>query len=327
MSGIGLWHIDSDAPKRLYAGTLSSERSLEEWIERNPSLLEQGLTIIARQLRTEAGPLDLLAVDPLGRFVLIEIKRDRLRRDALAQAIDYASCLERMDTETLRNHCDAYLGAKRLSTFDEIMQDCGHAATDQEERELLVYLVGTSIDSGLDRMLAFLTNKTNVAFRVLTFSVFESENGDVLLAREIHETETPADSTPIQSRKTPSLETLQHQADSCGVGEAFSKLTRAGLDAGFHPRTYKTSVMFAPQTHRNRCLFTVWTTKRPTPGVVRIYVVDEAIEEYIGIDRETVKEQLGSEWVDLDPSEAERFALRLKDLLDKTHRGDRPPKM
>lgn len=262
MSGIGLWYIDSNVPKRLSAGTVASERNLEDWIERDPSLIEQGLTVLARQLWTEAGPLDLLAVDPLGRFVLIEIKRDRLRRDALAQAIDYASCLEHMDTETLRSHCDAYLDAKKLPTFGEIMRDRGHPETDQEERELLVYLVGTSIDTGLERMLSFISDKTDVVIRVLTYSVFESDSGNVLLAREIHESETPADLAPIQIRKTPSLETLQQQADSSGVGEAFSTLTKAGLDAGFHPRTYKTSVMFAPQTHKNRCLFTVWTTKR-----------------------------------------------------------------
>lgn len=44
----------------------------------------------------------------------------------------------------------------------------------------------------------------------------------------------------------------------------------------------------------------------------------------MGIDREKVKEQLGSEWVEFGPFEAELFASRLKNLLTETHHGDRP---
>ena len=61
---------------------------LESWIVSNPSIIEQDLTIIGRQVKTNSGPLDLLALDHAGNSVIIELKRDKLPREVLAQAID-----------------------------------------------------------------------------------------------------------------------------------------------------------------------------------------------------------------------------------------------
>ena len=73
MTGIGLWSIADGMPARLTADEVERERFLEDWIEADPDLLERGLTIVARQLRLEGCPLDLLAIDQQGRWVLIEI--------------------------------------------------------------------------------------------------------------------------------------------------------------------------------------------------------------------------------------------------------------
>jgi RecB family endonuclease NucS len=55
---------------------------LEDWIERDPWLLDEDLTIVGRQVWLDAGSPDLVAVDSAGRLVLVEIKRDRsLARD------------------------------------------------------------------------------------------------------------------------------------------------------------------------------------------------------------------------------------------------------
>ena len=97
MDSIGLWQIANDGPTRLSPAPLDREKQLEDWIERDPALLERGLVIVARQLRLDGGPLDLLALDPQGRCVLIEIKRERLRREVIAQTSDDASCLHMLD--------------------------------------------------------------------------------------------------------------------------------------------------------------------------------------------------------------------------------------
>jgi hypothetical protein len=53
---------------------LRERAELEPLVESNPDAVEDGLVILARQLETDTGPLDVLAVDGSGAAVVIELK-------------------------------------------------------------------------------------------------------------------------------------------------------------------------------------------------------------------------------------------------------------
>jgi hypothetical protein len=206
MDTIGLWHIADSGPVRLPSTELQLERDLEDWIERDPSLLERGLVIVGRQLRLDGGPLDLLALDPQGRWVLIEIKRERLRREVVTQAIDYVSCLHRVEPNWLRTKCDAYLRSRNSThTLDSLLHQRGRSlASMTDSLDVVIYLVGTSVDRGLERMVGFLSEQAELSVRMVTFAVFGSTQGGFTLAREIHErsdvaTESSAKSSASRS--------------------------------------------------------------------------------------------------------------------------------
>lgn len=78
---------------------------LEEWIVSNPSIVSSDLVIIGKQVQTKSGPLDLLALDKSGNTVIIELKRDKLPREALAQAIDHASDIAYWSIDKLSEVC------------------------------------------------------------------------------------------------------------------------------------------------------------------------------------------------------------------------------
>lgn len=78
------------------------ENNLEETLIAHPEMLAPGLTLVARQLPTGGGPLDLLGVGADGRLIVFELKRGRLARDVLTQAIDYASWLDSTAGDGLR---------------------------------------------------------------------------------------------------------------------------------------------------------------------------------------------------------------------------------
>jgi RecB family endonuclease NucS len=69
-----------------------------------------GLSIVGRQNETQGGPLDLLGVDEEGRLVVFELKRSTLTRDAVAQALDYASYLADLSEDGLNQHITSNSG-------------------------------------------------------------------------------------------------------------------------------------------------------------------------------------------------------------------------
>ena len=113
---IQLWEIDEgklipSETSLIETGRKETE-DLEKWIKNNPEILGQDIILIGEQVMTKRGPLDFLGIDKSGSLVIIELKRDKLHREVLAQAIDYASDLSSWDLERLDQECEKYNGKK-----------------------------------------------------------------------------------------------------------------------------------------------------------------------------------------------------------------------
>ncbi|TVQ64270.1 MAG: DUF91 domain-containing protein [Phycisphaerales bacterium] len=322
MDTIGLWQIDSGSPVRVTTAAIGAERDLESWIENDPAMLEQGLVVVGRQIRLEGGPLDLLALDPQGRWALIEIKRERLRREVIAQAIDYASCLRTLDPEQLRTACDAYLRSRgNRHTLDELLNERGRSLDDADDnREIIMYLVGASHDAGLSRMVDYLQELSDLAIRIVTFSAYQDASHRTFLARKIHEAATKSAVTPANAARgglTPDV--VLRKAEENGVGEIVRTLYECANDLGLHTRTWSRSLMFAPPMQKTRCLYVVWSDKRARePGCARVYVAAEAFEQFYGVTEETFRAHIGEPREDmiLDASGAKRLSDGIKSVLD-----------
>src|SRR5690554_4691928 len=110
---IQTWEIVGDELKEIDTSMVDvsrKEKDLEDWIKTNPKILGQDILVIGEQVYTRSGPLDFLGIDNLGNIVIIELKRDKLAREVLAQAIDYASGVAAWDVEKISNICLEYSG-------------------------------------------------------------------------------------------------------------------------------------------------------------------------------------------------------------------------
>lgn len=52
-----------------------TEKHLQEWLTKHPECLGEGYTILGSEYPTGTGPVDILALDPDGRPVAVEVKR------------------------------------------------------------------------------------------------------------------------------------------------------------------------------------------------------------------------------------------------------------
>lgn len=155
---------------------------LEAWIASEPSILGSDIVLIGRQVGTQSGPLDLLGIDKTGNAVIIELKRDRLPREVLAQAIDYASDVATWSVERLSEECAKYRG-KSLDdilsdTFDDV--DIENLTINEGQR---ILLVGFGAESSLERMVEWLSASYDVNINAIILHYARTAGGEELLTK------------------------------------------------------------------------------------------------------------------------------------------------
>lgn len=305
-----LWQVTGDVPKRLDKGALDLEKRLEDWIERDPGLLQSGLTIVGRQIPLEGGTLDLLALDPQGRWVVIEIKKGPVRRETVAQAVDYASCIARTPYQQLSEKLGSYLQGRGAALQELLEQRGAQEDADSEQRDVAMYAVGTGKDPGLDRMVEFLS-RFEVPITVVSYDVFQTDGGQHILVRELAEAEAMPPSKP---RTT--VGQICQLAESQGIGDQFRKIFDAATRHGMFARPYTRSIMYTPPSNRTRVLLTVQALKSAA-GLLSWYVYPPGFAEFYPVTEEQAESLLGPDgWRESTSAEVDGFIARLDQLFD-----------
>ena len=165
-----IWTVGPQ-PIPLTPATLPSEQALEDMIVAAPQMLSDSWMLIGRQERTgHGGRIDLLAIAPDGALVLIEIKRDRTPRDVVAQALDYASWVEKLGADDIDAIYNRFAPGHSLA---EDFQARFGAALDEEQLNVShqIVIVAASLDADSERIVAYLGAR-DIAINVLCFQVF-----------------------------------------------------------------------------------------------------------------------------------------------------------
>jgi len=122
-----------------------------------------------------------LGIDSTGDLYVIELKRDRLPREALAQAIDYASDLQSWSVERLSEICEKYTNQSLEDFFNDAFPDTDlEGITINESQRIL--LVGFALDPALERMIEWLSNEYGVGINAVILKYVHTASGSELLA-------------------------------------------------------------------------------------------------------------------------------------------------
>ena len=155
---------------------------LEPWIESNPTIVGEDIAIIGRQVMSKSGPIDLLGIDVSGNLVILEIKRDKLPREVLAQAIDYASDVADWTIDKISEVCADYSGKVLEDFLGEAFPDADVEGMNFNDTQRIV-LIGFSIESSLERMIKWLSDSFDVNINAVVLDYIKTSNGDELLAK------------------------------------------------------------------------------------------------------------------------------------------------
>ncbi len=183
------------------------EAVLETWLENNPEkIIENGsLLMVGRQVTTNLGSyIDLLAIDRQGDLVIIELKRNRTPRETLAQALEYASFVQKLGYEQLDEIFRNYAGDEALN-LAQYHREYFSLASDEAvvfNNDQRIVIVGQKISPEIRQTSTFLREK-GVRVTCLEFTFYKADGGLRLLSTSIVVGNESANISKVSSSSLP----------------------------------------------------------------------------------------------------------------------------
>lgn len=252
---VHLWRIGPDERlTELLGGDLNLESRIQEWLAHDISILDPGLLVIGREVKTDFGGfVDILCVDAGGDLVVVELKRDKTPRDVTAQALDYASWAAGLSNERVTSIADGYLDAGLEDAFRTKFRSELPETLNGDHR---VLVVGSEIDAGSERIIKYLSDVHGVNINAATFQYFQLPDKSELLARvfliEPDEVELKT-RTKGASKRRPDLsfEQLNALAAETGVPDLYEYAV-AAFEGLLQKHTTRSSINFASSVNGSR---------------------------------------------------------------------------
>lgn len=191
-----LWEIRGKEIHEAEESNLSLESRLEDWIEKDPSILGIEIAIIGRQVATEyGGYIDLLGIDRDGDLVILELKRNRTPRDVVAQTLDYASWVNKLEYNAIEELATRYI-SKSLESLFQTKFDAGLPENINVNHRLII--VASELDDSTERIVQYLYQTHKVNINAIFFSIFKVGDKELLARSWINDPEEVEE----ESRKT-----------------------------------------------------------------------------------------------------------------------------
>jgi len=121
---------------------LKERYDIQEWVEKNPEIIENNLLIIGKEVPLPSDiRLDLLAIDKKSNLVILELKRDDSGRNLDWQAIKYASYCSNFTQSDIFRQFAEYLGTNEdeaETKIEEFIDAENFEELNQHQRIILV---------------------------------------------------------------------------------------------------------------------------------------------------------------------------------------------
>ena len=174
---MALWRVDGGEPLALGSSRPDSERRLEDWISADPSILGMQVAVIGRQVPTAyGGRIDILAMDADANLLVLELKRDRTPRDAVAQLLDYGSWVRTVDFVELDRLSQQWQKKSLPQVYESVF---GGPIPETVNSSHILVLVAAELDDSSERIIDYLADQ-RVSINAVFFSFFEDAGIELL---------------------------------------------------------------------------------------------------------------------------------------------------
>ena len=294
---VKLWNIEGDRPREMSVNRLDLEERLEDWLCRHIGLLSDDLLVIGKQVSAGAsGVLDLLAVDRHANLVVVELKADKTRRDVVAQTLDYAAWVRDLGHDEIERLAENYLGGSFRRAFaDRFGVNELPEFTGEQHR---MYIVASTLDSGTQRIVEYLSSFHGVNINAATFSYFR-DGASEFVGRSIlldeQEVERRAEEHGTSRRKRPRSENeLREIALANDVVDLWDAAL-AGLDGVGTKGRSRSSLYFQIATDDGRqSIVSIYPEKSSSEAGLAVAVFAARVAKHLGVAEADIREVCGT---------------------------------
>lgn len=201
-----IWRNDGSGWRLLAPTGFPDEAALHSLVEQAPQLLPlagaHGLVVVGREVQLGTGYADLIAVEPTGRLVIIEVKLARnaeARRAVVTQALTYAAYLRGLDPSVLdedilgrhlrarnyENLAGAISANDQEGSFDASAFTEGLAESIAQGRFRIVFVLD-DVPEELVRLVGFLEAVTDkILIDLIRVSSYEINGSQILVPQRV----------------------------------------------------------------------------------------------------------------------------------------------
>lgn len=175
---LGIWKIGNKPEAVTFSG-IDLEARLEKLLAQDLSLVGPRLMFIGRQVPTSFGKfIDLLAMDAEGELHVIELKRNRTAREAVAQLLDYACWVKSLSRDDIAKIYAEKNGGKLLEQgFADAFET---SLPDEINQGQQLVLVAAELDPSSERIINFLADSYGVPINAVYFRYFKDGAAEYL---------------------------------------------------------------------------------------------------------------------------------------------------
>lgn len=192
---MAIWKITDSGPLKIDETKPKKEKllesHLEDWVETDSSMLGEPLMIIGRQviIPDVKDRLDLLALDPQGNAVVIELKRGKLKDPVDMQGARYASYISSWKFEDFEQQAKSYLGngAQDFNFNEEFEKFCVESGVDEApdiNQDQRIILVGSEIKDKLGSVALWLRDHS-IDIKVIEVEAYKEGDSVLIQPRTI----------------------------------------------------------------------------------------------------------------------------------------------
>jgi hypothetical protein len=312
-----IWQVSGNDVKEI-ARTKPQERELEDWIVKSPDILGEPLLIIGRQEGLlGVGRFDLLAIDGDGQLVILELKRDKSPREAIAQALDYGSWLDSAALSEIRGIAEKYLNGSLEMAFQ---QQFGDDLPEIDPHNHRLLLVAAELDVGAERIINYLREHYHVDINALFFKYCILDSDEKVLLRSLL---IPEGAITIRNPYRRSDDEIMQVAENRHVKELVDVCRTLGPDdlateegtRGFGGASFRYWIRDFGGRSRVSFVIVVGDNKFDTPDrELDVLVYLDKVAAKSGLPEKQIKEALASRQLRLfdGPRESSRIRLQSK---------------